>query len=95
MTKLKANNVFSALGFEEEEALNLTLRAHLMMELSSIIDDNGWSLREAASHFGVAHPRISDIKQGRIDRLSLDYLVGLLTKVGKTVTMVVKDVEAS
>jgi len=36
----------------------------------------------AAKRLGVAQPRVSEITRGKVDLLSLDYLVGLCAKAG-------------
>ena len=80
-------NIFEALGFEKEEADSLLIRSQLLGEIKQYIRDSEMSLRSAATFFGVSHPRISDIMQGRIDKFKIDYLVDLLGKTGKRVTI--------
>jgi predicted XRE-type DNA-binding protein len=47
-----------------------------------------WMAREertqvqAAKRLGVVQPRISEIAQNKVDKLSLDYLIGLCAKAG-------------
>lgn len=48
-----------------------------MMELSELIQRNGWTQREAAAKFGVTQPRVSDLTRGRIGLFSLDTLVDM------------------
>ena len=85
-------NIFEVLGFEAEEAANLLIRSQLMGELKQYIRDKEMSLREAADFFGTSHPRISDLMQGRINKFKIDYLIGLLSKTGKRVTLQIEDV---
>ena len=80
-------NIFEVLGSHPDEAANLLIRSQLMGELKQYILDNQLSLRKAASFFEVTHPRISDLMQGRIDKFGIDYLVNLLAKAGKRVTI--------
>ena len=40
---------------------------------------------QAAERLGVAQPRISEISRNKVDKLSLDYLVGLCSKAGVAV----------
>ena len=40
--KLGNNNIFEDLGFKTEEALNLTIRADLMLDLRTFIGKQGW-----------------------------------------------------
>ena len=44
----------------------------------------------AAGVLGIEQPRISDIAHGRLERLSLQRLIRLLTRGGRTVTISVR-----
>lgn len=85
------SNVFEALGRSPEVAANLLIRSQLMGNLKQYIKDNGMSLRVAGDFFGIAHPRISDLMQGNIDKFTIDYLVNMTCKTGKRVTLIVED----
>jgi predicted XRE-type DNA-binding protein len=82
-------NVFRDLGFSEEEAINLKMRADLMIRLSKLIDARGLTQAEAAEFFGVSQPRISDLRRGKIDRFSVDTLIAMLGRAGVKVQLVV------
>lgn len=81
-----SSNVFTDLGFEPEEALNLRTRADLMIEISKWIDERGLSQTAAAERLQVTQPRISDLVRGKIDRFSVDSLIELLGRAGATVS---------
>ena len=91
VTVSPTQNIFEVLGRHPDEAANLLIRSRLMGELRQYITENKLSLRKAAALFDVAHPRISDLMQGRIDKFGIDYLVNLLSKVGKSVTVQVEN----
>jgi predicted XRE-type DNA-binding protein len=40
----------------------------------------GWP--ETAKRLGISQPRVSEIVRGKVELLSLDYLVGLCAKAG-------------
>jgi len=80
-----SDNVFVDLGFETEEAMNLQVRADLMLNLRAHIQDQGWSQKDAAEFLGETQPRISNLMNGEINRFSIDKLVSLLGKVGMEV----------
>ena len=40
------------------------------------------SQAEAARRLGITQPRVSEIVRGKVELLSLDYLVGLCAKAG-------------
>ncbi len=82
-------NVFRDLGFSDEEAANLKMRTDLMIRLSKLIETRGMTQAEAARFFGVSQPRISDLVRGRIDRFSVDTLIGMLGHAGVKVQIVV------
>jgi predicted XRE-type DNA-binding protein len=76
------DNIFEDLGFETEEALNLKIRADLMLDLCSIIQRRGWTQQEAAEFLEETQPKISNLMNGEISRFSVDQLISLLGKVG-------------
>ncbi|HEX4959414.1 MAG TPA: helix-turn-helix transcriptional regulator [Thermoanaerobaculia bacterium] len=82
-------NVFSDLGFGEDEAETLKIRADLMIELSSVIEAQGLTQSAAAELLGVTQPRVSDLMRGKIDRFSVDSLIEMLGHAGACVSVVV------
>ena len=68
--ELGSETVFEDLGFEAEEAMNLKIRADLMLDLRDSpterlchrIQKQGWTQKEAAEFLGETQPRISNIK---------------------------------
>ena len=76
------DNVFRSLGFDPDESENLRIRADLMIELSELIQRKGWTQAQAAEVMGVTQPRISDLVRGKIDRFSIDTLIGMLGSAG-------------
>lgn len=82
-----SGNVFSDLGFEPEEALNLKVRANLMIEISKIIEERGLTQTVAAKLLEVTQPRISDLVRGKIDRFSVDSLLEMLGRAGADVSL--------
>jgi len=81
-------NVFSDLGFSKAEAAALQARVTLAVEIERYIEKNGFTQAEAAAAFGVPQPTISKIVRGDLSRLSLEYLLKMLARVGITVQMV-------
>lgn len=82
MAKVTKGNVFEDLGFDAVESTDLALRAYLMSEIRKFIEANHLTQVRAAKFFGVPQPKISYIKNGKVEKLSSDYLVGLLAKTG-------------
>jgi predicted XRE-type DNA-binding protein len=81
------NNVFEDLGFNPEEALNLKIRADLMLNIKRFIQSQGWTQKQAALFFGETQPRISDLMNGDIERFSIDKLVIMLAQAGMDVRL--------
>lgn len=73
-----SGNVFTDLGFNEEEAEHLRIRSTLMIEVRKLIEERKLTQAGAAKLMGVTQPRISDLVRGRIDLFSIDALVGML-----------------
>jgi predicted XRE-type DNA-binding protein len=80
-----SSNVFEDIGFETEEAINLKIRADLMVDLRRFIQSQKWTQTDAAEYFGETQPRISNLMNGDIDRFSIDKLVQMLARAGMDV----------
>lgn len=88
MTKPKTESyvsVWDAIADTPEEAANLRVRSELMDKITAIVEENGWTQFEAASHCGVTQPRINDLLRGRISRFSVDALVNIAAALGQRV----------
>lgn len=83
-----SDNVFRDLGFSEEEAQNLLLRADMMSKVRDIA--RGMTQQEAAKMLGLTQPRLNLLLKGKIDKFSLDALVNMLAKVGMKVKLTVR-----
>jgi len=75
-----SGNVFRDLGLPRHEASMLFLRAQLTEALRCWMEHEGLTQTQAAKRLGIAHARMADIVRGKIELLSLDYLVGLCSK---------------
>ncbi len=85
-----SGNDFKDLGFDASEAENLRLRSQLMIELERLIHDSRLTQNEAAELLGIQQSRVSDLVRGKIHRFSIDTLVNLLGKAGRSVEISVK-----
>ena len=94
-------NLFAELGFSPEDAERfqtesretightLALKEQLMGELSSWIKTSDLKQAEAAEILHVSRPRISDVVNKKTDKFTIDSLIGMLTRVGKSVKLTV------
>lgn len=86
-SKKAASNIFLDLGFEPAEAAVLQMRAMLMSDLRAYIESEGLTQAEAAERFGIAQSRVSDLVRGKWDKFSLEMLITLETRIGRTVNV--------
>lgn len=89
-THRSSGNVFRDLGFADDEAENLRVRADLMISLSKLLAERGLTQAQAAKLLGVTQPRISDLKRGKIQLFSVDSLIEMLGHAGAHVSVTVK-----
>jgi len=82
-----SGNVFLDLGFPPHEAAVMLLRAQLAEALRSWMEQEALTQASAAKKLGISQPRVSEITRGKVELLSLDYLVGLCAKAGIPVKM--------
>jgi predicted XRE-type DNA-binding protein len=80
-----SGNIFLDLGFPPHEAAVLLLRAELAEALRQWMESEGITQTQAAKRLGITQPRVSEIIRGKIDLMSLDYMVGLCAKAGVSV----------
>jgi predicted XRE-type DNA-binding protein len=83
-----SKNVFADLGFPKAEAAALQARVTLAVEIERFIEKNGLTQARAATAFGVPQPTISKIVRGDLSRLSVEYLLKMLARVGVPVQLV-------
>jgi len=75
-------DVWDALADTAQEAANLKARAELMREILRIAKRSRTTQTALAARLGITQPRLSDLMRGRIDKFSLDALVGILDAAG-------------
>lgn len=94
-------NLFAELGFPAHEAERyqqesrrqidetLALKEQLMGELAAWIKQNHLKQEDAARILQVTRPRVSDVVNKKTGKFTIDALVGMLTRIGKPVRLVV------
>lgn len=87
MTSRRFDSIWDAIEDTPYETNNLKVRSALMRDLEAHIRDQGWTQAQAAKHFGVTQPRISDLMRGKINLFSIDMLVRMATAAGLQVEM--------
>ena len=84
-TTKSSGNVFVDLGFDPAEAAVLQMRTNLMSDLRLYIEKQKLSQAEAAKRLGIAQSRVSDLVRGKWDKFSLEMLITLEARLGRTV----------
>jgi len=84
------NNVFEALEDDPVVADNLHIRAELMRQLREHLEQSGENQTEAAQRMGVTPSRMRDLMQGHIERLTIDELVNMLSRIGMHLEITLK-----
>ena len=95
-------NVFLDLGFSPREARRLLaqadvqidesirLKKQLMDEIARWIRETSVTQAVAAEVLHVTRPRISDVVNHKVNKFTLDALVGMLARIGKHVHLAVQ-----
>lgn len=86
-SKKASSNVFIDLGFEPAEAAVLQMRATLMSDLRAYIEKEGLSQAEAAERLGIAQSRVSDLVRSKWEKFSLEMLITLEARLGRSVNL--------
>ncbi len=90
MEKRVFKSVWDALEDSAEQAANMRLRSELMIALRAQVEARNTTQAKAAKRLRVTQPRLNDLLRGRIDRFSLDALVGLAEHAGLDVRLKVR-----
>jgi predicted XRE-type DNA-binding protein len=76
-----SGNVFADLGYDPEEAELLRFKSRLLSALASYVSEFG-TQAEAAKALNASRPRISEIKNGHLDKFSTDLLLAYCHRAG-------------
>lgn len=66
-----------------------TIKLKLLSIINKIIEKNQWTQSVAAEKLGVDQPKISQIKNNKIDGFSLERLLAFLKKLNHKITITV------
>ena len=85
MTRQRFANVWDAIEKSPSDAAAMKARADLMMAIREVVDR--WESTQAVSakKLGITQPRLNDLLRGRIDKFSLEALMGLAARAGLAV----------
>lgn len=83
----------STLTKKRDASYSFPLREALMIQISRIFDERGWTQKQAAEFLGVTQPRISDLARARVENFTIDLLVDWLGALGQQVSIEFKQSE--
>src|SRR3954449_2491871 len=82
------SNVFADLGYTDAEMRQTKLR--LAHALNTIVDERKLSQAEAASRLGLNQPKVSALRNYKLDGFSVERLMTLLTALDRDVEIVIR-----
>ncbi|MGL9726605.1 MAG: helix-turn-helix domain-containing protein [Wolbachia sp.] len=65
------------------------IKTKLLYIINKIIEKNTWTRAYAAEKLGIDQPKVSQIKNGKIDGFSLERLLGFLRKLNHDITITI------
>jgi predicted XRE-type DNA-binding protein len=75
-------NVFDDLGFSPEEAAVIKLKTSLHAEILRLVEKRNLKARQLEKILDQPQPRISELLNGKISKMSAEKLVGYLSRLG-------------
>lgn len=82
------DNVLADLGFDDAE--ELSAKAVLAVKLNEIIEKRGLSQTQAAGITGMTQPKVSQVRQYKLQNISLERLMHALVSLDQQVEIVVR-----
>jgi predicted XRE-type DNA-binding protein len=83
-------NVFDDLGFSAEEAAILEMKTQLHIEIMKVVRKRKLSPRQLELLLDVPQPRVSELVNGKISRMTADLLGKYLYRLGREVEIKTK-----
>ena len=83
------SSVWEALEDNPIRAQNLRLRSELLIRITEELDSLDLNQTEIAGMLGITQPRVSALKQGKIEQFRLDSLVDIAHRLGLSVSLLI------
>lgn len=80
-------NIFDLLGFSQADSEALKVKAYLLSEIIRIARKRGYSSRDLEKILDQPQPRISEIMNGKISKMSIEKLILYLEKLGVSISI--------
>ena len=83
MKTVTKGSVFDYIGFGSDESIALRVKADLLNEILKTIKKKKLKSTQLQKLFDVPQPRVSELVNGKISKVSIEKLLGYLEKLGK------------
>jgi predicted XRE-type DNA-binding protein len=83
-----SSNVFADLGYPDAEERQTKLR--LALALNTILDERKLNQADAATRLGINQPKVSALRNYKLDGFSVERLMTLLTALDRDVEIVIR-----
>lgn len=84
---MSKQNIFLDLGFPPHEAAIMLMRCELAGKIRKWHQRSGLTQAQAAENLAISAPRLNEILKNRVEKVSVDYLLGICAKLGLSVTL--------
>lgn len=74
---------------------SIEIKKKLLDIIRKVIEKNTWTQSHAAERLGIDQPKVSQIKNGKIDGFSLERLLVFLKKLNHKITITIAEVQVS
>ncbi|VVC35078.1 Cro/C1-type helix-turn-helix domain,Lambda repressor-like, DNA-binding domain [Cinara cedri] len=74
---------------------SIEIKKKLLDIIRKVIEKNTWTQSHAAERLGIDQPKVSQIKNGKIDGFSLERLLVFLKKLNHKITITIAEGQAS
>lgn len=78
----RCNESFEPFVNDSIELNMKSIKSKLIIIITALIIENGWSQRVAAEKLNVTQPRISNLMNGQVSKFAIDMLLEILCKLG-------------
>lgn len=72
---------------DKETASKMALKMDLSIMISNLIKEQGWTQEKAANKLGVQQSRVSDLKNAKIEKFTIDSMLDMLDTLGFKIQM--------
>ncbi|TPV52895.1 XRE family transcriptional regulator [Aestuariibacter sp. GS-14] len=78
---------------DEKLANKVAMKIDLSIMLSKLIKDRGWTQAQAAEVLNVNQSRISDLKNAKIEKFTIDSMIDMLESLGFKINFNMRSLE--